>query len=113
MLFTELPDSELVHGGSHILDGLLQVLGVTLHQWLGDAAAAVLWGGKEKCLLEFRGKYDSSGGDRSDKQKFSGKDSRRNMRKERAKKTGKFIKLGSVFFPSCTFFIFTAVNVSL
>lgn len=62
MLFTELPDSELVHGGSHILDGLLQVLGVALHQWLGDAAAAVLWGGKEKCLLEFRGKYDSSGG---------------------------------------------------
>lgn len=62
MLFTELPDSQLVHGGSHILDGLLQVLGVTLHQWLGDAAAAVLWGGKEKCLLEFRRKYDSSGG---------------------------------------------------
>lgn len=42
MLFTELFDSELVHGGGHVLDRLLQVLGVTLHQRLGDATPAML-----------------------------------------------------------------------
>lgn len=42
VLFAELPDSELVYGGCHVLDGLLQVLGVTLHQRLGDAAPPVL-----------------------------------------------------------------------
>lgn len=42
VLFAELFDSELVHGGGHVLDMLLQVLGVTLHQRLGDATPAVL-----------------------------------------------------------------------
>ena len=42
VLFTELFDSELVHGGGHVLDGLLQVLRVTLHQQLGDATSAML-----------------------------------------------------------------------
>ncbi len=42
VLFTELFDSELVHGGGHVLHRLLQVLGVTLHQWLGDSKPAVL-----------------------------------------------------------------------
>lgn len=42
VLFTELSDSELVHGGGHVLDGLLQVLGVTLNQRLGDGTPAML-----------------------------------------------------------------------
>lgn len=42
VLFTELFDSELVHVGGHILDRLLQVLRVTLHQRLGDATPAML-----------------------------------------------------------------------
>lgn len=42
VLFTQLFDSKLVHGGGHILDGLRQVLRVTLHQRLGDATPAML-----------------------------------------------------------------------
>lgn len=42
VLFTELLDSELVHGGGHVLDRLLQVLRVTLHQWLRDPTPAML-----------------------------------------------------------------------
>lgn len=42
VLFTELFDPQLVHGGGHVLDRLLQVLGITLHQWLRDSAATVL-----------------------------------------------------------------------
>lgn len=46
VLFTELFDSELVHGGGHVLDRLLQVLRVTLHQWLRDPTPTMLKGGK-------------------------------------------------------------------
>lgn len=46
VLFTELFDSELIHGGGHILDGLLQVLRVTLNQRLGDSTPAMLEGRK-------------------------------------------------------------------
>lgn len=42
MLFTELFDSELVYGRRHVFDWLLQILGVTLYQQVGDAASAVL-----------------------------------------------------------------------
>lgn len=42
VLFTELFDSELVHGGGHVLDRLLQVLRVTLHQRLRDATPTML-----------------------------------------------------------------------
>lgn len=44
VLLAELSDSELVHGGGHFLDGLLQVLGVALHQRLGDATPPMLQG---------------------------------------------------------------------
>lgn len=43
VLFTELFDSELVHGGGHILDRLLQVFRVALHQRLRDPTPAMLW----------------------------------------------------------------------
>lgn len=46
VLFAQLSDSKLVHGGGHLFDGLLQVFRVALHQRLGDAAAAVLGGGE-------------------------------------------------------------------
>lgn len=52
VLFTELFDSELVHGGGYILDGLLQVLGVTLHQRLGDATSAMLEDKNERNTME-------------------------------------------------------------
>lgn len=42
VLFAELSDSELVHAGGQVLHGLVQVLGVTLHQRLRDPTAAVL-----------------------------------------------------------------------
>lgn len=42
VLFTELFDSELVYGRRHVFDWLLQILGVTLYQRVGDAASAVL-----------------------------------------------------------------------
>lgn len=46
VLFTELFDSELVHGGGHVLDRLLQVLRITLHQRLRDATATMLEEGR-------------------------------------------------------------------
>lgn len=54
VLFTELFDSELVHGGGHILDRLLQVLRITLNQRLGDAAATMLEKGDRviTCILK-------------------------------------------------------------
>lgn len=52
VLFTELFDSELVHGGGYILDELLQVLRITLHQRLGDATSAVLEDKNERGILE-------------------------------------------------------------
>lgn len=42
VLFTELFDSELVHGGGHIPYRLLQVLRVALNQLLGDPTSAML-----------------------------------------------------------------------
>ena len=47
VLFTELSDSQLVHGGGHVLHSLLQVLGVTLHQGPGDATATMLEEGRK------------------------------------------------------------------
>lgn len=52
VLLTELPNPQLVHGGGHVLHRLLQVFGVTLHQRVGDAAAAVLQEEKGRETLE-------------------------------------------------------------
>lgn len=42
VLLAELFDPQLVHGGGHVLDRLLHVLGVTLHQRLRDPTPAML-----------------------------------------------------------------------
>lgn len=55
MLFAELLHPELVHGGGHVLDRLLQVLGITLHQWPGDSAATVLEEGRGHKSLSIYG----------------------------------------------------------